>query len=96
MKYKFTKKQLYGYSIMNWKLYKRGLIDADKRYCSFCYDCYSSCSKCKIARDICGSFSRGDITTYREILTIRIMFFDKINLIIRQLTNEYNEIKEND
>lgn len=94
MGYKFTKKQLYGYSIMNWKMFREKLRNADnKRYCSFCYDSYSGCFKCRIARYICDDMSKGTGHTYKEISMLKEILFDKIGDIIDQLTNEYNEIK---
>lgn len=51
---KLTLKQLYGYSIMNWKLFLKNLELLNfNRECSFCRDSNDECESCRINSEIC-------------------------------------------
>ena len=93
MKYRFTVKQLYGYSIMNWQLFQNKVIKADnQRYCSFCQDCTSRCRNCQIAKYICNMRIPYVPSIYKEIINAKENFLSSTDSIIRNLTNKYYEV----
>ena len=60
MKYKFTLKQLYAYSIMNWEQFRSGIEKVDlEKECSFCNTSDFHCSECNIDHNICGENYEG-------------------------------------
>ena len=86
---KFTLKQLYGYSVMNWKQFLRGFLDGrDERECAFCKDS-EACSDCRIDHDICDL--RYEDNLYSKISDMEIELIEAIFKIIGELTKKYEE-----
>ena len=86
-----TLKQLYGYSIMNWEIYLKGLKDIDrKRDCSFCIESNDTCEKCKINHKIC-NFELSNCTL-SFFVHASVMHYKSTKKIIRRLKREYNKL----
>lgn len=89
---KFTLKQLYGYSIMNWKQFENRLEHiVMSRQCSFCIESNYYCNRCRIDHSICDMDDELRPTLYDNIDTARRVLEDRVRDLISALTKRYYE-----
>ena len=94
---KLTTKQLYGYSIIKWNNIQQNFNEINEliySQCSFCLDS-KELHNCRINPNICNCilFKNNSLisTNFNNVCLAFSKTYSKINLLIIELNNKYNE-----